>query len=122
MRYWPALIHHTRLPAYHWFSFGQLARELRAGRAGTLRRDAIDPQRTRDVDRDDAAERGERAPVQQRPRVAGQAGGRAGDFGFLFAHLRIGRGVGFVEIDQPADGADEMVLINGAGPHVVAMA
>jgi ubiquinone/menaquinone biosynthesis C-methylase UbiE len=29
MRYRPALIHHTRLPAYHWFSFGQLARELR---------------------------------------------------------------------------------------------
>ncbi len=30
MRYWPALIHHTQLPAYHWFSYGQLARELRA--------------------------------------------------------------------------------------------
>jgi len=30
MRYWPRLVHHTDLPAYHWFSFGQLARELQA--------------------------------------------------------------------------------------------
>jgi SAM-dependent methyltransferase len=30
MRHWPALVHHTDLPAYNWFSHGQLARELQA--------------------------------------------------------------------------------------------
>jgi SAM-dependent methyltransferase len=29
MRYRPHLVGHTHLPAYHWFTYGQLARELR---------------------------------------------------------------------------------------------
>jgi ubiquinone/menaquinone biosynthesis C-methylase UbiE len=29
MRYRPSLVHHTQLPAYHWFSYRQLARYLR---------------------------------------------------------------------------------------------
>jgi ubiquinone/menaquinone biosynthesis C-methylase UbiE len=29
MRYRPGLVHYTDLPAYHWFSYNQLARELR---------------------------------------------------------------------------------------------
>ena len=28
MRFKPALIHHTRFPAYHWFSYGKLSAEL----------------------------------------------------------------------------------------------
>ncbi len=30
MKHWPRLVNYTHLPAYHWFSYGQLARKLGA--------------------------------------------------------------------------------------------